>query len=132
MWREGIPSGWRGSPQLESGRQNRCLLYAIPVEHFLCPAPLPSPVPPSAMPQVIDHQMEQLATGAAKALGSLWGGLATSVLKVEAATMGLAEKLVDTLEEGAQNLAKGPALAAAKGTLQVRCCAKGAVLMCLW
>lgn len=59
--------------------------------------------------QAIDDQVELLAANAAKALGSLWGGLntvakagwtagATITSKVEAATLELAKELVDSIE----------------------------------
>jgi len=48
-------------------------------------------------PQAIDDQMEQLAAGAAKALGSLWGGLGavarTVTTHVETATQEVAKEL---------------------------------------
>lgn len=63
------------------------------------PAPPPpfDPFPPAAG-QAIDDQVEQLASGAAKALSSLWGGLSTVArgvaVKVEAATKEIAQEIV--------------------------------------
>jgi hypothetical protein len=61
---------------------------ATPAAPTLIPAAGSWAARPPRQAQAIDDSVEQLATGAVKALGGLWSGLTNSVLKVEAAALG--------------------------------------------